>query len=83
MSQGAKEKGNHDTASLAGPHISRTWTVLVVLTLPEEVSGAIEAAAVTERRLGRLQSSAWKRGGGLKKTVLVADGEPAKQALVD
>ena len=59
--------------------------LLVVLTIREEESGAIEAAAVTEKGLAEApvkiaikRLEAW----GLKRKVLVSDGEPAIQALL-
>ena len=59
--------------------------MLVVLMLREEESGANEAAAVTEEGLAGAPVKIvikclepW----GLKRTVLVSDGEPARQALL-
>ena len=58
--------------------------MVVVHTLREEETGAIEAAAVTERGLAEAPAKITKclEAWGLKRTVLVADGEPAIQALM-
>ena len=59
--------------------------MLVVLTLRAEESGTIEAVAVTEKgpaeapvKIAIKCLETW----GLKRTVLVSDGEPATQALL-
>ena len=57
--------------------------ILVVLSLCEEESGAIEAAAVTEKGFAAAPVKTVIKcleSCSLKRTVLVSDGEPATQA---